>query len=207
MTAMVSYFRRLFRKTPLQQSVSRLVKPGEICIDCGANIGVVTAQMVEAGAIVHAFEPNPFAFAELQNRFGGNSAVHLYQKGVWHRPTTMKLFLHEWSDQDEVKWSTGSSLLSFKKNVREDKSVDVEIIDLVAFIRDLNQPVGVLKIDIEGAEVELLERIIADETYRVIRWILVETHDHKIPELKDGTDLVRREIERRRITNIRLDWI
>ena len=206
---MISCLIDLFKKKPpeAQASVSSYVQPGDICIDCGANIGLVTAQMVEAGGIVYAFEPNPHAFAELQRRFRNHESVHLFQKGVWDRPSTMNLYLHEWSDDDEVKWSTGSSLLPFKKNVREDKSIEVEIIDLISFIRELKKPVGVLKIDIEGAEVEVLNRIIEDRAYEQIRWIFAETHDHKIPELKEGTDRIRKEIKRRKIKNIHLDWI
>lgn len=45
----------------------------------------------------------------------------------------MKLYLHENSD-DEVLWTTASSLLDFKENIRNDKYVDVQVADLSEFI-------------------------------------------------------------------------
>jgi len=207
---MVSIIKKLLslNKSTRKISVTQYVHANDICIDCGANVGNVTQQMIESGAsLVFSFEPNPFAYRELQNRFSYNEKVVLYDKGVWDKASKMKLYFHEWSDQDEVKWSTGSSILSFKKNVRTDKTTEIEIIDLVEFIRGLGKPIGVLKIDIEGAEVELLERILIDRTYEIIRWIFVETHDHKVPELKRRMDIIRKEIKSRKINNICLDWI
>src|SRR5215213_9742927 len=35
------------------------LKPGDLAIDCGANVGEITARMRASGATVYAFEPNP----------------------------------------------------------------------------------------------------------------------------------------------------
>src|SRR3546814_19939216 len=44
---------------------AKRLRPGDIAIDCGANVGRFTRPIAEGGATVHAFEPNPDAFAEL----------------------------------------------------------------------------------------------------------------------------------------------
>lgn len=186
---------------------STFVKSGDICIDCGANVGYITEQMARNGATVYSFEPNPYAFNILKDKFGKNNNIHLYNKGVWDRNTRMKLYFHEYSDQDELMWSTGSSFLEYKGNVLKDKFVEVDIIDLVEFIQKLNKKIFVLKIDIEGVECELLEKIIKAKLYKSIKYIFVETHDHKIPELQERTDIIRNLIKQKKIKNINLNWI
>src|SRR3546814_15909080 len=68
--------------------------------------------------------------------------------------------LHEFAETDPVKWSTGSSLLAFKGNVREEDFVTVEAVDFAAFLEAMDRPVALLKMDIEGAEVAVLERLL-----------------------------------------------
>src|SRR3546814_4183293 len=46
---------------------AKRLRPGDIAIDCGANVGRFTRPIAEGGATVHAFEPNPDAFAELRS--------------------------------------------------------------------------------------------------------------------------------------------
>jgi 16S rRNA A1518/A1519 N6-dimethyltransferase RsmA/KsgA/DIM1 with predicted DNA glycosylase/AP lyase activity len=45
-----------------------IIEKGDICIDAGANVGNITAQMLDYGAKVYAFEPNPFAFAKIRTK-------------------------------------------------------------------------------------------------------------------------------------------
>ena len=103
----------------------------------------------------------------------------------------MKLYFHEHSDNNEVFCSTGSSLLSYKYNVRKDKYIDVEIVDLCGFIKSLDRRIKILKMDIEGAECPILEKIINTGALDAIDHIFVETHDHKIPELVQETNRLR----------------
>jgi len=191
----------------VEDDVFAVIKKGSCCIDCGANIGDITSRMVDKGAEVYSFEPNPHAFSELLKRFKDNETVHCINKGVWDKNGSFKLYLHQNSDESEVKWSTGSSLLGCKGNIRKDKYVDVEIIDLIEFIKNLNRRIALLKIDVEGAECEILDRIISEDVYKEIDRIVVETHDHKVPELKKSTDLIRKMIRDKNIDNISLDWI
>ena len=197
-------------KTPEQKARKQLfsIKLGktDIAIDCGANVGNITQHLCKSGATVYCFEPNPYAFEVLQDRFSNMQNVHCIPKGVSDKKSMMKLYLHENSDKDEVHWSTGSSLLNFKGNVLNDKYVEVEIIDLCEFIESLNYRVRILKMDVEGVECEILKKIICSGVIDKIDYAFVETHDHKIPELKVETDAIRELIEQKRIKNINLDW-
>jgi len=200
----------LLAKTPKQKAQKRFysikLKKGDIAIDCGANVGNITKHLCKAGATVYSFEPNPNAYKVLQDRFSNVENVHCIRKGVSNREGKMKLYLHQNSEIDEVYWSSGSSLLAYKGNVLSDKYVLVEIIDLCDFIESLNHQVSILKMDIEGEECRVLKKMIDTGVHNKIDYIFAETHDHKIPELKDKTDAIRELIKKRRIKNINLHW-
>src|SRR3546814_14807956 len=68
------------------------------------------------------------------------ASVHLHQRAVAARPGAVKLYLHEFAETDPVKWSTGSSLLAFKGNVREEDFVTVEAVDFAAFLEAMDRP-------------------------------------------------------------------
>jgi FkbM family methyltransferase len=178
-----------------------------INIDCGANVGNITEKLLHSADVVHAFEPNPFAFEKLRNRFLYNPRVTCHQKAVLDRNTTTKLFLHENSHKDEVHWSTGSSLLDFKGNVLKEKFVEVEAIDICSFIKDLDCQINILKIDVEGVEYEILNKLINMDLHKKINRILVEVHAKKIPELKRKEADLKNKIRELNINNINLDWV
>lgn len=201
----------LLHRTPADIAHTQLrniaLAKGDIVIDAGANVGEVSKYFCESGAEVYAFEPNPYAFKKLSERFADKPNVHCVEQGVAEKSGTMKLYLHEYSSKDEIYWSTGSSLLSGKSNVLEDKYVEVEVIDLCQFIKNLCRRVRILKMDVEGAECGILKRIIHEGLVDRIDHLFIETHEEQIPELKEATDEIRNLIEKRGIKNINLNWL
>ena len=182
------------------------LKKTDIAIDCGANVGEITQHLCKTGAIVYAFEPNPYAFKILKDKFSNTQNVHCFQKGVLDRNETRRLYFHEFSDKDEVYWSTGSSLLDYKGNILKEKYVEIPVIDISEFIRSLNSRIKLLKIDVEGVECSIVKKLINTSMVNRIDYLFVETHDHKIPELKPETDELRQIIKTMEISNINLDW-
>src|SRR3546814_13037940 len=65
---------------------AKRLRPGDIAIDCGANVGRFTRPIAEGGATVHAFEPNPDAFAALLRNLAGLAWVQLHPQGRAARP-------------------------------------------------------------------------------------------------------------------------
>lgn len=78
-----------------EREFSRVVhrlKPGDIAIDCGANIGSVALRLAKTGATVFAFEPDPIAFDQLRTVSQRFANLTIYQKAVADRPGLVQLF-------------------------------------------------------------------------------------------------------------------
>ncbi|MGD8415259.1 MAG: FkbM family methyltransferase [Candidatus Latescibacterota bacterium] len=178
----------------------------DVAIDCGANVGNITEELCRHGATVYAFEPNPHAYRRLKERFSEIENVHCIPKGVYDRNDTVKLYLHENSGQDELHWSTGSSMLDVKNNVLKEKFVETPVVDLSEFVESLGEKVKILKLDVEGVECRIVTRLIKTGVIHKIDHVFVETHDHKTPSLKRETDDLKKLIKSERIKNVNLHW-
>ncbi|WP_199621694.1 FkbM family methyltransferase [Paenibacillus alkalitolerans] len=193
--------------TPESKEVYENLHPGDIAIDCGANTGWVTLRMAERGATVYAFEPNPHMFDFLRIRFFDNPKVYCRNQGVWDRNGKMRLYLYPGSDTDPISHAYASSIFGNNPIIDPNLYVDIEVIDLTEFISHLKSRIKLLKIDIEGAEFELLEKIIDLDMYNIIDKIVVETHEWLIPDSQQKLDNIKRKIQDKGIHNIDLNWI
>lgn len=161
--------RRRIRPTRIERRVTALdLRPGDVAIDCGASVGHVVAAFAGAGAFVHAFEPDPSAFAVLAERFGDAPNVRLHRRAVLDRAGTARLYLHVDAARDPVGASVRSSVLPFKGNVDPETYVEVEAVGLSDFVLELERPVKVVKIDVEGAECPIVHRLL--DTGRSTGW-------------------------------------
>lgn len=181
--------------------------PGDIAIDCGANVGKITVAMAETGAIVHAFEPNPHAFARLKEVTAAYPNVICHPKAVGAENGQVRLFMHENANEDPLYWSTGSSMLAFKGNVNREDYVEVECVDLDAFIHSLGQPVKLLKMDVEGVECAILKKLIDTGGIHQIGRLYCEMHDKKIEALRQPSDEIRELVRRHHLHHVDLNWI
>jgi FkbM family methyltransferase len=179
---------------------------GDIALDCGANLGLYTLRLAESGATVHAFEPNPDAYRKLAEVTAAYPNVILHQAAVTTEPGDVQLYLHKYADDDPEYWSSGSSLLAEKSNVREDHAVTVKGVHLAAFIKDLGKPVKLLKMDIEGAEVGVLNQLLDEGLHTVIEQAFVEVHDRRIKSLAKPTRELRERLQSLGASQFRLDW-
>ena len=191
--------------TFLQEDI--ILNDKSLIIDCGANIGEISSVFARYGATVHAFEPTKVTFDLLQNRFSMHKNVHCYKNAVWINDEILKFYHHEWSNLNQIHWSNGNSLLKEKKNVNEMDYEFVEAIDIVKFIKSLEQEVDLIKIDIEGAEIEILNHIIDSGIIDKVHKVICEVHDKKYTFLKEKTNRLRRKIKEFNLSNkINLDW-
>jgi FkbM family methyltransferase len=198
---LISYFRL--------QKILKNVGPGSLVIDCGANIGEISALFLARGADVIAFEPDPVALEALRRRVGDHPRLTLYQQAVSDRSGRASFFFHkDRSDgTDEAAFTVSSTLVAEKRNVDTRHSIEVELIDLDAFIASLDRQVDVLKMDVEGAEIAILWKMLESGSYQKIRLMLVETHETKIPGHLEEVTRLQTRINQLGIKHIRLNWI
>ena len=165
------------------------------CIDLGANVGKYTERMARIVKSVIAFEPDPWAYAELKSNMANFTNVRLENAAAGTLNGTIPLWRHAEFHDDPAKWSTNSSLLSRKFGVtNSDQMIEVRSIDFVDYLIDLDEDIGVIKIDIEGAEVDLLEALLdTPEILSRIDYIFAETHERFI---RDQTAQVQALVEK-----------
>lgn len=198
---LISYFRL--------QKILKGVGPGSLVIDCGANVGEISALFLARGADVIAFEPDPVALAALRRRVGDHPCLTLHQQAVSNRQGKASFFFHK--DRPEgsgsAEFTVSSTLVAEKKNVDTNHSIEVELVDLDAFISALERKVDVLKMDVEGAEIAILWKMLGSGSYLKIGLILVETHETKIPGHLEEVQRLQARIREMGIGHIRLNWI
>jgi FkbM family methyltransferase len=178
-----------------------------VVIDCGANIGDITEKFASTGATVHSFEPDPLTFDRLKKRFENTSNVILYKQGVWDKETDIILFTHKDQQNDELAYTVGSSIISNKKNIDKEKKQIIHVIDLSEFIIKLGKRVNIIKLDVEGAEIAILQKILNDKTYCLFDKMYVETHETKIPGQSEELKKIKQIMRQRKVTNIKLNWL
>jgi FkbM family methyltransferase len=134
----------------IQHVCTRLVREGMIVMDVGANIGFLTRQFcrqVGPRGRVFAFEPDPLNFQYLE--FNTRSCMNLERVHCAisdnHEPAL--LHLNSFS-------GTGNSLLN---KTYSTQSISVPCISLDEFLNKNGNPaVNLIKIDVEGAELNVL---------------------------------------------------
>ncbi len=135
-----------------------------LIIDCGANIGlsVIYFKYLYPNSRIIAFEPDPEIFKVLQTNVNifGFTQVQLWQKALWNSDTDVSF---------RPEGSLGGAIAT--SNIAEDEVIQVQSVRLGSF---LNQKVDFLKLDIEGAEYEVLQD--CEEGLHNVDYLFVEYH-------------------------------
>ncbi|MEO8581740.1 MAG: FkbM family methyltransferase [Patescibacteria group bacterium] len=142
-------------------------------LDCGAHIGLacIYFKSTYPGARITAFEPEPPNLELLKENLQINQMtdVEIIPKALWSTEGQMQL--HVDIDQ-ENHWSSTSSLLKGSWTTKQPTApIVVETVKLSTY---LNEPIDILKIDIEGAETEVLKEC-RDQLVNV-KYLFVEFH-------------------------------
>jgi len=124
----------------------RQLQPGDVVVDAGAFPGDYTlfaARQVGEEGQVYAFEPDGKNRAVLERniRKSGFTNIQVIPMGLWNRETTLSL------DSQGVA-----------SQVQQEGSCSIQVTRLDRFMEKQNVPrIDVIKMDIEGAELEALE--------------------------------------------------
>jgi FkbM family methyltransferase len=167
------YFRGEY-ETELTNLFRRLLVPGSVVLDVGANAGYFTFLSRDLGAEVSAFEPNPALLKLLRrSREFDPQSITIVPAACSNHIGSMELFIADSSN-------TGMSSL----NRRSEISVMVDVLTLDRYCKENDLTPTLIKIDAEGHEREVLTgaRTLL-ETARPI--IVVETGHAEVFELLD----------------------
>lgn len=172
-----TYPQRLRRKVAIKKS--------ERCIfvDCGANTcNVLREHLVLLPSFeFYAFEAQPELADEgvkVVKEFPDRK-IHFFNQAVWTENTHLDFFLaKKWGEN----YRGGSTLVSnHTKNlgaVDYDNPTRVEAIDFSAWLGNhvTENDYVIVKMDIEGAEYDVLEKVIADGNQKLVDEFMVEFH-------------------------------
>jgi FkbM family methyltransferase len=199
------------RAEGLLQGVLSYLQPGDVVVDCGANRGDVTAALASTGATVHAFEPDPFNLEKLRDRFGGAENVRLHAAAVGTADGVVRLLRASNWDDNPDQASVKSTVVAGGHRIDDAAGFDVKCIDFPAFLRGLitaHGQVAFVKLDIEGAELDLLEEMQRDRLFDRIRLTVAETHERKFKDLRPRFAALRETLAANwPATRVNLDWI
>ncbi len=159
---------------PVQQAVTRLLRPGDCFWDVGAHIGVyslIASRLVGAGGAVHSFEPQPETRKRLLAGTERNGCSNIHAHEVAISGQRGRAVLHA---------GTAPMLWSLEEPHGDDALADAATITVECItLADAAEFAGVptlVKIDVEGAEVEILASCI--EWIATVRpSFIVEFHD------------------------------
>lgn len=199
------------RASGLLQGVLSFLQPGDVAVDCGANRGDITAALADTGATVHAFEPDPFNLDKLRARFDGAGNVRLHPVAVGIAAGSVRLMRASNWDDNPDQASVKSTVVVGGHRIDDAGGIDVDCIDFPAFLRDLvatHGQIAFVKLDIEGAELDLLEAMQRDRLFDRIRLTVAETHERKFKDLRPRFAALREMLAADwPTTRVNLDWI
>jgi FkbM family methyltransferase len=135
-------------------SGEQAVRAGDVVLDCGAHIGVLTRVAIAAGAkLVVAIEPSPKNLECLRRNMAAEIAdgrVVVVPEGVWDQEGSLPFHM-------DPANSAGNSLLTGEKGETRPMTINVALTTIDKLAPRLKLPrVDFIKMDIEGAETNAL---------------------------------------------------
>ena len=159
------------------ETLWRLADGDKLAVDAGANIGytasILGARLGSKGRVL-CFEPHPQVFASLRRNISvwGNNArcarFELYQRALGSYDGKATLVTTDWfaTNKGTARVGTGE-----KKDRQEELPIEMVRLDTMV---TQQEEIGVLKIDVEGAELDVLRGMSRLLTEHLVRDIVFE---------------------------------
>ena len=133
--------------TPELNIINSISDNNKVSLDIGANLGLFTYFMSRSSKKVYAFEPNPYPLEHLKNVIDDN--VEIVPIAIGDIDGIVKLSI----PKNRKGWSSnGASIKNIELNEGIQYEVSIRKIDSLEI-----ENIGLIKIDVEGAELEVLK--------------------------------------------------
>lgn len=167
----------------------------KLFLDCGTNLGQGLQIFNKKYDLfnnnnweIYTFEPNPYI--NLDNLFTNVTNINKIPKAIWIEDCKLEFNCKGKNyESDRIKHGEdryqggGSQIKSTDKQVSipehvELNSVYVDAFDFSKFLRDIhsNYSEVIVKMDVEGAEFDIIDKLIEDDTLRFISTLFIEPH-------------------------------
>jgi FkbM family methyltransferase len=131
------------------------VKPGDVVLDIGGHIGlysVAFGQLVGASGKVYSFEPTPTTNSVLKKTIRLNKMEHIVSV---HNDAISKTKGETLFYISEDEADNSNSLIKFR-STEEVHGVRINLISIDEFSKSIGTKINFIKIDVEGAEYDVL---------------------------------------------------
>lgn len=160
--------------------LGRIVRPGDVVLDIGANIGLVTmilSRLVGESGHVHSFEPNPTlqAYIDESLKFNRISNVSLHRFALGDAESILELSV--------PKGHTGMGSLIQRGDLHtEAESFRVRVRPLSDVLEEIGvDRIRLIKIDVEGFEAQVIRGALRAFSASPPEAILMEHHPSPVP--------------------------
>ncbi len=177
----VEHIDAVWREQAMLERMLEALKPTDTVFDIGAHIGTLAMRLAggldptDPKAVVHAFEPEPGNAASLERNIelndGLNVRVHQFALGA--SPGRFPLAV-------SGQAGSGNNTLRPADSGRACIEVEVQTADRVD--EELNAKPALVKIDVEGAEVDVLMGMCRLLEQQVVRDLFIEVHPRLIAQ-------------------------
>lgn len=121
---------------------------------------------------VHAFDPT--SYKDWQRH--ADKHTHFYKQAAWIRN----------GDIEYSEYGIGSTVMKEKRDWDKGTVRNVQCFDFSEWLKQFRGDHVILKMDIEGSELPILTKMIADGTDDIADITFVEWHDGKMPQYKSN---------------------
>jgi FkbM family methyltransferase len=200
----------------------------KIFLDCGTNLGQGLAEFIDKKIIdttfkIHCFEPNPYAFEFAKNRFSKKEYddwnLNFYHKAIWvddcKKIFTLETIDHEYETKytgkvtsKDLKTGGASNIIGndwIKPDYIDSKNISNDLhVDCINFSNFLKNNFNIsdyiiCKMDIEGAEYQVLNHLIETNTISLIKEIYIEWHQRLVPNITNTQNYLIKELNKQNI--------
>ena len=184
------------------RDLSRGFRGERILVDCGFNSGIVLEEMLAQlpSFKAYGFELNQQAFQAAATRLQENNSRILSLDFAAVTNYDGKTVFYEMGDREHICPVQGSSIIEGLDPARDrGDETEVDCVDLSSWLerafdthRNGYDPFIGIKMDIEGAEYDVLEKLISDGSIDLVSHLSIEFHARRFVG-QDHVDILERE--------------